>query len=267
MIGEDPRPVGDPGNRSPAICDLSSVIPSVVSMSPYDLVPRPMSRLSLPEIDATHWRRIVGVAIALVALVLVVRSDVLHGWLREGVATIDLMIDRHPLFGILAFVGLAALSAMLAFFSSAVAVPVGVAAWGEATTLVLLWTGWLIGGVASYAIGRFLGRRVVTWLLPEDRLRRYEGKVTHNATFPMLLLFQMALPSEIPGYLLGIVRCRFSVYVGALALAELPFAVGAVYLGRGFLDRDFRMLVGVSLVGILFAIAALIAWHRRTSDQ
>jgi len=225
-----------------------------------------MKHFSFHDVDAAHWRRIAGVAIAIVVLILIVRSDALHGWIQDGVATLDLMVDRHPLTGLLAFVGLAALSAMLAFFSSAVLVPVGIATWGEATTLLLLWFGWLLGGITSYAIGRFLGRRVVVWLLPRDQIRRYESKLLRTATFPMLLLFQMALPSEVPGYVLGIIRYRFWIYLGALSLAELPFAVGAVYLGRSFLERDLSMLLEVSTIGVLLIIAALIAWHRHTDE-
>ena len=56
---------------------------------------------------------------------------------------------------------LAALSAMLAFFSSVVVVPVASHQWGPVATVALLWMGWLLGGTMAYAIGRFLGSRVV----------------------------------------------------------------------------------------------------------
>ena len=67
--------------------------------------------------------------------------------------------------GKLVFVLVSALSAMLAFFSSAVVVPVAVYAWGNATTLALLWGAWLLGGIGSYVVGRTLGRRVAAWAI------------------------------------------------------------------------------------------------------
>ena len=48
------------------------------------------------------------------------------------------------------FVLLAAISAVLAFFSSALLLPVAVFTWGSKVTFVLLWLGWLLGGIGTH---------------------------------------------------------------------------------------------------------------------
>ena len=63
---------------------------------------------------------------------------------------------NYYLWGLL----LATASAMLAFLSSAIIVPIGVYAWGSVNCFLLLWIGWLLGGVLTYAIGYTLGRPV-----------------------------------------------------------------------------------------------------------
>jgi uncharacterized membrane protein YdjX (TVP38/TMEM64 family) len=198
-------------------------------------------------------RRLVGLALLLLAAVVVAASSRLHGAAEAAVELVGAVIQQHPAWGVFAFVMLAALSAMLAFFSSVVVVPVAAHHWGQGTTVALLWVGWLAGGAASYAIGRFLGSRVARLLVSAGHITYYEDRLSTRAPFWMILLLQLAVPSEIPGYVLGSLRYRFLAYFLALALAELPFAIGAVVLSSGFLDRRYGVmaLVGVAGLGIL----------------
>ncbi|HEX7809980.1 MAG TPA: hypothetical protein VF608_14685, partial [Thermoanaerobaculia bacterium] len=62
-----------------------------------------------------------------------------------------------------------------------------------------------------------------------------------------------AVPSEIPGYVLGLARCRFRTFVTAMAIGELPFAIGAVYLGESFLERNYALLLAIGITGIAFS--------------
>jgi len=210
---------------------------------------------------------LLAVLILLGVAVLAARSEALFGELDGVLAAVQALIVRKPGWGVVVFVLFSALSAMLAFLSSAVLVPIGVYVWGATLTFVLLWLGWLLGGITAYAVGRYLGRRVVVWLVDPDKLRRYEGRLSRRARFPLVLLFQLALPSEIPGYLLGLLRYPFWLYVGALAIAELPFAAGAVSLGKSFLRRDWASLAAVGIAGITLTAWAVVVWHRRHAAE
>jgi uncharacterized membrane protein YdjX (TVP38/TMEM64 family) len=194
---------------------------------------------------------------------LLVASDVLYARIDDVLAWAGDLIARHPGGGIIVFVGLAALSAMVAFFSSVLIVPVGVQHWGPLACFGLLWVGWMLGGMAAYGIGRGLGRRAVATLINPRTLERYEAYITANLAFPLVLLFQAALPSEVPGYLLGMLRYRFARYLMALALVELPYALGAVYLGEGFLQRQPLRLIALGLGGVLLSALAYHYLHRR----
>jgi uncharacterized membrane protein YdjX (TVP38/TMEM64 family) len=144
---------------------------------------------------------------------------------------------------------------MLAFVSSWVLVPFAVFTWGPAGALALLWTGWLLGGAASYALGRALGRPALRWLVPQRLLARYEDRFGRRMPFHVVLLVQLSLPSEIPGYLLGVVRYSFFRYLAALGIVELAYGVVTVYLGQGVLDRRV-----VPILAGFTALAALTLW-------
>lgn len=189
---------------------------------------------------------------------LITASDFLHTRSEEILSFAKQAISAHPLLGMLVFVLLAMLSAMLAFFSSAILVPVGVYTWGASACIALLWTGWLLGGMLAFGLGRWFGRPLATWLIGEPRISSIEKSLGRRAGFSHVLLFQLTVPSEIPGYVLGTLRYRFVQYVAALAIAELPYAMGTVYLGSIFLQRQSIVLV---LLGLAMAVVGVVAYR------
>ena len=208
-------------------------------------------------------RRVVIVGLFIVAVGLVAASDALHVRTEALIVWSEGLISARPLLGMTVFVLLAMFSAMIAFFSSAVLSPVAVYAWGPATCAALLWLGWLLGGMLSYGIGRFLGGRVATALIGEDQLEGWQDQIKRRTRFAHVFLFQALLPSEIPGYVLGTLKYRFSLYVVALALSELPYVISVVFLGEYFLQGKGIVIV---LLGVAVAALGLLVTRIRASQ-
>jgi uncharacterized membrane protein YdjX (TVP38/TMEM64 family) len=221
-----------------------------------DLVPRHQTRRRAIELAA-----VIALAVALMAF------QPLHELTRSLLERATAIIAVHPLAGKVIFVVASALSAMLAFLSSAIVVPAAVIAWGPRTTVLLLWSAWLAGGCCTYAIGRTLGGRIAAWLVPPERLAYYAGRISSRASLPTVVLFQIALPSEIPGYVLGTVKYSFPRYVLALAIAELPYAIGAVYLGDSFVHGNYGLLLAIGIAGVLLSFVTMRALHRTRSND
>ena len=100
---------------------------------------------------------------------------------------------------------------------------------------------------------------VVKWLTAEGLLRTLEQRLGPSTPLGLVLLFQIALPSEIPGYVLGLVRYSFARYLLALALVEMVYAVAIVELGASFLERRTGTIMAV---GIAIALLSLAAFGR-----
>ncbi len=184
-------------------------------------------------------------------------SDTLHDKTGELIIWTEAAISEAPLLGMLLFVLLAMVSAMVAFFSSALLAPIAVYTWGKAGCLALLWLGWLLGGIASFCIGRFLGRSVAAMIIGEEKLSGWERQVSEHTRFIHVLLFQATVPSEIPGYVLGILRYPFLLYLAVLAITELPYAVAVVYLGESFLERNAIVFIISGVAAILLGVILL----------
>jgi uncharacterized membrane protein YdjX (TVP38/TMEM64 family) len=122
------------------------------------------------------------------------------------------------------------------------------------------------GGVASYFVGRFLGRSVASSIIGHKKITAWEGQVSRHTRFIHVLFFQAVVPSEVPGYVLGVLHYRASLYLLALGITELPYAIATVYLGDSFLKGKGAvfMLLGV---GAITLAAFVVQIHRRLRRQ
>jgi uncharacterized membrane protein YdjX (TVP38/TMEM64 family) len=203
-------------------------------------------------------RHILIVGILIVVVGFITASDTLHDRTEEIIVWTESVISQAPLVGMFLFLLLATISAMVAFFSSAVVAPVAIYAWGKVATFILLWLGWLLGGILSYCISRYLGRTVAGMIVDEQKLKGWEQELGTRARFTHILLFQAAVPSEIPGYVLGILRYSFPLYLAALSITELPYAIATVYLGESFLEGESAVFV---LLGIAVIVVAMFLFQ------
>lgn len=210
-----------------------------------------------------RWWRALALLAVFVLIAAALSFDTIHSGLLRLLAAAEPVITAHPYLGAVAFVVLSAASAMLAFFSSAVLVPVAVMTWDRWITIALLWLGWLFGGICAFGIGRLLGRPLINSVGSARLIAFYQRKVSADVGFPMVLLLQLALPSEIPGYLFGLLRVRFRVYLPALALAEIPYAIGTVLLGESILQQRTVWLLALGAAAAGASVLAAYLLHRR----
>jgi len=204
-------------------------------------------------------RRLPLLIIGVVVAALLAYSEEIHQQVVRAIALAEPVIRSMPVLGAVLFVVLAALSAMLVFFSGLLLVPIGIQVWGTAGTFLLLWAGWFLGGVVTYSIGRHFGRPVVLRMLSEEKMARYENRVPASSSFVAATLTQLVLPSDISGYFFGMLGYRARIYLGSLALAELPYALGTVYLGNAFVERQYVLLLVAAALGIVFLA---VLWAR-----
>lgn len=216
---------------------------------------------TLDDRPPVHRLRAIFLVVLVAGLVVLAWSDPVHQAVIRVFEATKAIMQEHDVAGPLLFVVLSALSAMLAFFSSAVLVPPAVYAWGPLASVALLWTGWMLGGLLSYAVAYHFGRRALRWAAPGKSFASYERQVRLRTSFGSIVLFQLALPSEIPGYVLGLIHYPLGRYLLALAIAELPYAIGTMLLGVGFVSRRLGLLVSLGALAFLAALLLGRAWR------
>lgn len=163
------------------------------------------------------------------------------------------VIGSNPVAGALVFFLFSMISAMLAFVSTAVLVPAANLVWGRLVTFLLLWGGWISGGMLAFIIGR-LARPLLIRVGYKQRLEKYREYVSRRTNFWMVLLFCFAVPSEIPGYVLGGVHYPFGKFLAAIAITECVYGVALVFAGDRLLAAQRLHLF--LILGTLTLIAA-----------
>ena len=107
----------------------------------------PKSPAKPPHLHTRSLVRALAIVLICVSAALFLSIDSVYEVLHRALAEAEPMIAAHPVLGAVVFVLLSAVSAMLAFFSSALLVPAAVFAWGNTLAVGLLWLGWLLGGM------------------------------------------------------------------------------------------------------------------------
>ncbi len=200
-------------------------------------------------------------------LAAIASNSAVHDAVLAALHAAEEVIAQRPIIGAVVFVLVAACSALFTFLSIAVVVPAAVVTWGAPLTILLLWLGWLLGGAATYSIGRYFGRAVVQWLTAREVLSGLEARVRRDTPFWAVVLLQLALPSEVTGYLFGLLRYRAAAYLAALALAEAPYTLATVYLGASFVRGHGIGILAVGLLIATIAVVALVAARRTLAES
>ena len=212
------------------------------------------STKSLVHKRGSRWFWIALGAIILL-LVVLPNSAIFKSYAGKAIGWAEAIISGHPIAGAVIFFLFAAISAMLAFASSVVLVPSANLVWGKLITFLLLWGGWVAGAIAAFGIGR-VARPWLARLGYQEELEKYQQFVSRKMKFWTTVLFCIAVPSEIPGYLLGGLRYPFGKFLGAMALAESIYAVGIVIAGQSLVAAKPIPLLIMTAVLILILISA-----------
>ena len=198
------------------------------------------------------WIAVAAIPLLLIALPY---SATFKNYAANATDWAEATMNAHPVIGAAVFFLFAAISAMLAFTSSVVLVPAANLVWGKLITFLLLWGGWVAGAVVAFGTGR-VARPLLVRLGYQEKLNKYQQLVSRRMKFWTTVLFCIAVPSEIPGYLLGGLHYPFLKFLGAIALAESIYALGIVIAGQSLVAAKPLPFVVVIAVLIIIVISA-----------
>ncbi len=216
-------------------------------------------------LHTTLKKKLILLAVALTVVLIFWSSIVLQEEYGRLVGFFESYVTARPVLSIFVFLILTVSSAMFFFFSSVWLVPVAVSVWGSLATVLLMLTGWLLGAIFSYILGRYAGYPILKYLIPSRKLDYYRDLFLENSSFPLVFLLRFTLPSEIPGYALGIIRFNFLKYLLITVLAEIPYALVAVYAIEAILSQDPVTLGLIIFVWLLAAILLARLLHKNFS--
>jgi uncharacterized membrane protein YdjX (TVP38/TMEM64 family) len=202
----------------------------------------------------------VGIALVVLIVAMLLDSESLSNLADRILAEMKVLVSAHPVEGAVLFFIFSALSSIFALLSSAVIVPPASEAWGKPIAFLILWAGWVAGAAATYGLGR-LARPLVIRMGYRQQLERYQKLAHDRMKFWHVLLFCIALPTEVPGYVFGGMRYPFWRFFAASAISEGIYALGTIIAVKEILDgRPGHLIVTVGLLGTA-AVASGFAYR------
>ena len=162
-------------------------------------------------------------------------------------------MKAHPVAGAAVFFLFSALSAMLVFTSSVVLVPPANLVWGKVVTYLLLLGGWVAGAMIAFGIGKVAGGPLLLRMGYKEKVEKYQHYVSKRMKFWAVLVFCLAVPSEVPGYLFGSMKYPFWKFIAAIAIAEAIYGLGIIIAGESLLEAKPGAVLIV--IGAMAAVA------------
>ncbi len=191
---------------------------------------------------------------ALIVIILVAAfSYYFQNIILDSVENLGGYFEKNKVFGVILFLGISSFSVLLSPLTSVPLVPSAILVWGKFPTFLLLIAGWTVGGILAYFIGSYSREKILKHFTSFRKIEYYKKTMSLHSQFITVLFFRLAIPSEIAGYTLGIIRYNFSKYLLATFLAELPFAFFVIYSSSALIRREIFLFAGlVALGGTIF---------------
>lgn len=112
-----------------------------------------------------------------------------------------------------------------------------------------------LGSMANFLIGRFLGRKYVRKLIPEDKLNRFDMFVKRQGVLVLLILFIFpGFPKDYLCLFLGMTALPIKVFFLISAFGRMPGTLMLSLQGASLYQGDyitFAVLAGISLIAVL----------------
>jgi uncharacterized membrane protein YdjX (TVP38/TMEM64 family) len=196
-------------------------------------------------------------SLAVVAAVLVCAV-----WLaRSHAESLKQFIDQHTIQGVVVYIVLNILDAVIAPGATLPLIPIAARAWGHVAAALITTVGWTAGSLVAFYIARRWGSPIVKKLTSMERVKRLRPYVPKHPFWSVVLL-RLVIPMDGISYVLGLfTEMTWPSYAVATALGLTPSAFILSYIGTT--PRAYDIIV----FGVGGAVLGWIIYSTRRSAR
>jgi uncharacterized membrane protein YdjX (TVP38/TMEM64 family) len=172
-------------------------------------------------------------------------------WLaRSHAESLKQFIDHHAIQGVVVYIILNILDAVIAPGATLPLIPIAAHAWGRVPAAIVTTVGWTAGSLVAFYIARRWGSPIVKKLTSMERLKRLQPYVPKHPFWSVVLL-RLIVPMDVISYVLGLfTEMTWPSYALATALGLTPSAFILAYIGRMPRAYDIIMFgIGGAVLG------------------
>jgi uncharacterized membrane protein YdjX (TVP38/TMEM64 family) len=151
---------------------------------------------------------------------------------RSHAEALKEFIDHHAVEGVVVYIILNVLDAVIAPGATLPLIPIAARAWGHVPAALVTTVGWTTGSLLAFYIARRWGSPMVKKLTSMERVKRLRAHVPKNPFWSVVLL-RLVVPMDVISYALGLFTdMTWPSYALATALGLTPSAFILAYIGR-----------------------------------
>lgn len=161
--------------------------------------------------------------------------------------------------GVLIIILLHILQVVISVIPAAIVQFAGGMIYGMPVGMITGIVGVAVGTAISFSLARFLGRRVVTLFVSEKSLNKLEGVLSKDASVVVLfVLYIIPFPKDMIAYVVGLTKMKASKLFVISAVGRLPGMFTASYLGTHLFERNYPLLISVTVACCVISLLAYI---------
>ncbi|MCF7815410.1 MAG: VTT domain-containing protein [Candidatus Pacebacteria bacterium] len=194
---------------------------------------------------------IVEVGVVVIVLALLGATSLLSGYLP--VENLMLIADENRVLGAFLFTLIMFATTVLAPLTAIPLVPMVAPFLGPFTTGVACFTGWILGAVVAFVIGKKYGQPFVSRFIDMQTIKKYESYIKPDISFLMIVVLRMVVPVDVLSYALGIFTTTISLrtYTLASMIGIVWFSFALAYAGDALVSRNYVLLMSISVASVV----------------
>jgi uncharacterized membrane protein YdjX (TVP38/TMEM64 family) len=102
---------------------------------------------------------------------------------------------------------------------------------------------------------------LVSTFIPHEKIDKWSKQLERKVSIFLVLAFRIMTPSE-TGYIFGILKYPFFIYVLITFLSEIPFAFAISYAGSAILEKEEQIFFLFALASAAFLALVYLAYRR-----
>jgi uncharacterized membrane protein YdjX (TVP38/TMEM64 family) len=159
-------------------------------------------------------------------------------------------IERRPVPGVIVYILLNIIDAVIAPGATLPLIPIAAHAWGRVGAALITMVGWTAGSLIAFYIARRWGAPVVKKLTSWERVKRLKHYVPKNPFWSVVVL-RLMMPMDVMSYVLGLFsQMHWTRYALATAMGLTPSAFILTWIGKTPRAYEIIMLgIGAVAVG------------------
>lgn len=114
-----------------------------------------------------------------------------------------------------------------------------------------------IGSLINFGIGRFLGRRFVRRLVPEEKFKRIDRMVNRQGVIAVFMMYIIpGFPKDYLSLILGMTTLPLKVFAVLTFFGRMPGTLVLSLKGASLYDKNYTLLAVIAAICLVLALLA-----------